>query len=155
VLKAEQVTARKSRESGRKALAGRRRNNHQLRRELNLKVEKLIGSSRAAIFDRDRSMTKQTTPHTQTEQNVNPEQTDLDINESRSEDEDIYAGMEGAETGTDRSPRKVPAPKEHHVTEPETAAHEGRCDHTDSERADAGHHVPVSRGGEFTAEESS
>jgi hypothetical protein len=72
-------------------------------------------------------MTKQTTPHTQTEQNVNPEQTDLDINESRSEEEDkvIYARMEGAETGTDRSPRKVPVPKEHHVSQPETTAHEG------------------------------
>jgi hypothetical protein len=70
-------------------------------------------------------MTKQTTPHTQTEQNVNPEQTDLDINESRSEDEGIYVGMEGAETGTDRSPRKVPVPREHHVTEAEATAHEG------------------------------
>jgi hypothetical protein len=70
-------------------------------------------------------MTKQTTPHTQTEQNVNPEQTDLDINESMSDEEVIYARMEGAETGTDRSPRKVPVRKEQQVTEPETTAHEG------------------------------
>jgi hypothetical protein len=33
--------------------------------------------------------------------------------------------MEGAETGANRSPRRVPRSSQHHKTQPETVAHEG------------------------------
>lgn len=57
-------------------------------------------------------MAKQTTPHTQTQQNVNPAQSDLEQDQltqesGRGEDTGIYEEMDGAETGTDRAPRKL------------------------------------------------
>jgi hypothetical protein len=73
-------------------------------------------------------MTKQKSPHTNSEQNVVPEQTDLENAQSdfEAEAEDgTYEKMEGAETGTNRSPRKVPGRAPQHKTEPETVAHEG------------------------------
>ena len=73
-------------------------------------------------------MTKQKSPHTQTEQNAVPEQTDLETAQSDLEseaEEKTYDNMEGAETGTDRSPRKVPRRAPHHNEEPENVAHEG------------------------------
>jgi hypothetical protein len=71
-------------------------------------------------------MAKQKSPHTQTEQNVVPERTDFETVDGRTEaDANIYDNMEGAETGTDRSPRKVPRRVPRHNTEPESVAHEG------------------------------
>jgi hypothetical protein len=71
-------------------------------------------------------MAKQKSPHTQTEQNVVPERTDFETVDGRTEaDANTYDNMEGAETGTDRSPRKVPRRVPRHNTEPESVAHEG------------------------------
>lgn len=75
-------------------------------------------------------MTTQKTPHTQTQQNVTPEQTDLEPDEREYEadsaaDQEIYSNMEGAESGENRTPRKIRTRSEQHRTEPETEAHEG------------------------------
>jgi hypothetical protein len=71
-------------------------------------------------------MTKQKTPHTQTQQNVAPEQTDLDPNEQAADDDkSIYREMQGAETGQDRAPRKVRARSSHNDTAETAAAYEG------------------------------
>jgi hypothetical protein len=73
-------------------------------------------------------MAMQKTPHTQTQQDTTPEQTDLD-NDQRGFDaeahERTYEDMEGAETGDNRTPRKVQTDAPHHRTEPEEVAHEG------------------------------
>jgi hypothetical protein len=71
--------------------------------------------------------------HTQSQQNVNPDQTDLnpDQNEARSgteDDEPIYEHMEGAETGDNRTPRKVQTRSERHNTEEQDVAYEGSVD---------------------------
>ena len=75
-------------------------------------------------------MAKETTPHTQTQQNTKPEQTDLDRDQQRyegqSDDQQTYSAMEGAETGEERTPRKIQTRSERHRTEPETEAHEGQ-----------------------------
>jgi hypothetical protein len=74
------------------------------------------------------SMTKQKTPHTQTQQDTTPEQTDLDNDQRGFEaeaDDQIYENMEGAETGEERSPRKLHTGGPQHRTEPEQVAHEG------------------------------
>jgi hypothetical protein len=78
-------------------------------------------------------MTKQKSPHTQTEQDTKPEQTDLEAGEEEYEadsqsDQEIYTRMEGAETGEDRTPRKVETRNVRHRTEPEVTAHEGSVD---------------------------
>lgn len=73
-------------------------------------------------------MTKQKSPHTQTEQNVVPEQSDLETAQSDLESEAdaiIFDNMQGAETGMDRSPRRTPRASQQHNIEPETVAHEG------------------------------
>ena|SRR5438132_12046335 len=71
-------------------------------------------------------MTKQKTPHTQTQQNVKPEQTDFEPEQNLPQtEEDIYTRMEGAETGTDRSPRRMATGAKRPNTEPESEAHEG------------------------------
>jgi len=75
-------------------------------------------------------MTMQKSPHTQTQQNTIPEQTDLEPNEQPYEsdspsDEELYTRMEGAETGQNRSPREIQTRSERHRTEPEVEAHEG------------------------------
>ena len=70
-------------------------------------------------------MAEQKTPHTQTEQNTKPERSDSDVDETRSADDQIYANMEGAETGTNRSPRKIQTNGVSRKIEPETTAHEG------------------------------
>lgn len=75
-------------------------------------------------------MAKQKSPHTQTEQDTKPEQTDLEAGEEEYEansdsDQQIYRNVDGAETGEDRSPRKVETRKRRHQTEPEVTAHEG------------------------------
>lgn len=71
-------------------------------------------------------MTKQKTLHPQTQQNTQPEQSDLQIDQNRSNtDDQIYEQTEGAQTGSDRTPRKVQTDAPAHNTEPETSAHEG------------------------------
>ena len=76
-------------------------------------------------------MTIQKTPHTQTQQNTQPEQSDLEANQQGHEsgspsDEALYEKMEGAETGTNRAPREQQVRNARHKTEPENEAHEGR-----------------------------
>jgi hypothetical protein len=75
-------------------------------------------------------MSKQTTPHTQTQQNVRPTQSDLEPDqlEQTSGDGDnarIYAEVNGAESGADRAPRKIPGDSGHHTTEPVPVSYEG------------------------------
>src|SRR5581483_3148888 len=75
-------------------------------------------------------MTKQTTPHTQTQQNVTPEQTDFELDQDAMEsatgaNAEGYSNMEGAETGTNRTPRKIDTRSEQHNTENAPVAHEG------------------------------
>jgi hypothetical protein len=71
------------------------------------------------------------TPHTQTQQNTTPEQSDLERDEQPYEadspaDEALYEHAEGSETGTNRSPREVQTRSVRHRTEPEVEAHEGQ-----------------------------
>jgi hypothetical protein len=73
-------------------------------------------------------MTKQKSPHTQTQQDTKPEQTDLDAGEEVYEadgDQQLYSKAQGAETGMNRSPREVQTRTSRHRTEPEVEAHEG------------------------------
>lgn len=75
-------------------------------------------------------MTKQTTPHTQSQQNANPAQTDLEHGQQQQEagrgpDAEMYQNMEGSETGGTRSPKKSPDLPAQHNTEPAEAAYEG------------------------------
>ncbi len=75
-------------------------------------------------------MTKQKSPHTNTQQNVKPEQSDLEADEQVYEtdspgDQAIYQQAEGAETGTNRSLRQMTPRAVEHRTEPEKEAHEG------------------------------
>src|SRR4051794_12565714 len=76
-------------------------------------------------------MTKQRTPHTQTQQNTKPEQTDLEPDQQAYEsgqeggEEEIYRTTDGAESGGDRAPRKVNPRSVQHKTEPAIAAYEG------------------------------
>lgn len=71
-------------------------------------------------------MTKQKTPHTQTQQNMKPEQTDSEPDQNaQNTDDQNYAETPGAETATNRSPRMVQTDAPSRNTEPETSAHEG------------------------------
>ncbi len=76
-------------------------------------------------------MTEQKSPHTQTQQNTSPEQTDFENTPAESQasesqqDDSIYAEMDGAETGTNRSPRRLDTGGPEHNLEPEQEAHEG------------------------------
>ncbi len=55
-----------------------------------------------------------------------PEQSDSETGrELPGRDEEMYSGMEGAETGTNRSPRTLHTGGPEHNTEPEQEAHEG------------------------------
>jgi hypothetical protein len=73
-------------------------------------------------------MTKQKSPHTQSEQNTLPEQTDRENAQSdfgKEAEERMYEHMEGAKTGANRSPRRMPDSAQQPNTQPETVAHEG------------------------------
>ena len=73
-------------------------------------------------------MTKQKSPHIQSEQNTVPEQTDLETAQSdlgNEAEERAYEHMEGAESGRNRSPRRLPRSAQQHNTQSETVAHEG------------------------------
>src|SRR5206468_2835260 len=57
-------------------------------------------------------MTRQKTPHTQSQQNVRPEQTDLEPDQEitqsgKGSDVELYSRISGAETGMDRATRKL------------------------------------------------
>jgi hypothetical protein len=71
-------------------------------------------------------MTAQNSPHTQTEHSKKTDQTDPDPGQ-RSQDsgEDTHDQMENAQTGADRTPRKLQTEAPSRNTEPETAAQEG------------------------------
>jgi hypothetical protein len=69
-------------------------------------------------------MTKQKSPHTQTQQNVYPEQDDFEPGQTGI-DEQLYRRTEGAETGTNRSPREVESRTNRHKTEAPDATYEG------------------------------
>lgn len=76
-------------------------------------------------------MAKQKTPHTNTQQNRKPEQSDLEADElefeaDSPEDQKLYQRAQGADTGMDRSPRKVETRSNRHQVEPEKEAHAGR-----------------------------
>ena len=75
-------------------------------------------------------MTKQKSPHTNSQQNMKPEQSDLEPDEQEyetdsPEDQALYQRADGAETGTNRSPREIATRSVEHRTEPEKEAHEG------------------------------
>lgn len=75
-------------------------------------------------------MTKQKTPHTQTEQNIPPTRADVDLEQVAQEtgtesDEQLYSNMEGAETGGNRTPRKIQSGDMGSGVQPEAVAHEG------------------------------
>src|SRR4051794_33332973 len=75
-------------------------------------------------------MTKQTTPHTQTQQDVNPAQSDLEQDQltqasGTGDDADIYEQMDGAETGADRAPRKIPNDENRTTVQDAPVAYEG------------------------------
>ena len=71
-------------------------------------------------------MTRQKSPHTQSEQNARPEQTDLETDQGDIDpEEEIYENVAGAETGSNRSPRRGPKGAKRHRIEPERAAREG------------------------------
>jgi hypothetical protein len=72
------------------------------------------------------SMTRQKSPHTQSQRNTQPEQSDSEADQNvPSTDDQIYSEMAGAETGSNRSPRQVQTDARSRNTEPETSAHEG------------------------------
>ena len=78
-------------------------------------------------------MAEQKSPHTQTQQNVNPAQTDLEPDRTATEEAigaeaAMYDHMEGAQTGTNRAPEKLPPDSPHHSTEQPEAAYEGSVD---------------------------
>ncbi len=71
-------------------------------------------------------MAIQKTPHTQTQQNVNPEQSDFETAEGSQDaasetEQRLYEHMEGAETGTNRAPRGVQTRSRRHETEAQPA----------------------------------
>lgn len=75
-------------------------------------------------------MTKQTTPHTQTQQNIGAEQADLTVDELEQQagtraDGEAYSNREGAQTGTNRTHTRLPNIEGDRNTEEETVAHEG------------------------------
>lgn len=77
-------------------------------------------------------MTKQKTPHTQSQQNANPAQRDLEPDQQQQDagrqadpDADIYRNMEGSESGGTRSAKKTPDLPAQRTTEPPTEAYEG------------------------------
>jgi hypothetical protein len=71
-------------------------------------------------------MTKQNTPHTQTRQDVEAEQTDLQPEqESSGLDQTISENSEGPQTGENRNGRNTQPRRTQHRTEPQAAAYEG------------------------------
>jgi hypothetical protein len=75
-------------------------------------------------------MAHPTTPHTQTQQNRTPEQTDLEPDQleqtaGTGSDAELYNRREGAQSGTKRGPHVIPASGGAPNTQPAPAAFEG------------------------------
>jgi hypothetical protein len=72
-------------------------------------------------------MAIQKSPHTQSEQNVSFEQTDLDPDLERklAEGDESQLPQTGGQMGGTRSPRHAPRPGPEHITEPEAVARVG------------------------------
>lgn len=75
-------------------------------------------------------MTKQKSPHTNTQQNRRPEETDLETPEQAYQsdpgaDQKLYENRDGSESGSKRTPREIATRVENHRSEPEQEAHEG------------------------------
>jgi hypothetical protein len=75
----------------------------------------------------------QTTPHTQTQQNADPAQDDLETNQlaadsGQEEDASLYENMEGAQTGGTRAFNANATRSHRPHTEPRTAALNGGID---------------------------
>jgi hypothetical protein len=75
-------------------------------------------------------MAHATTPHTQTQQNRTPNQTDLEPDQleqtaGTGAETELYNRREGAQTGTNRSPHVIPGSGGLPNTEPAAAAYEG------------------------------
>jgi hypothetical protein len=72
-------------------------------------------------------MTKQKSPHTQTQQDTHFAQTDVnpDELEQNTGQASEYENREGAETGGKRSPKTMPASAHSHNTEDQPVAYEG------------------------------
>jgi hypothetical protein len=75
-------------------------------------------------------MAQPSTPHTQTQQNRRPEQTDLEPDQleqtvGSGPDAELYHRREGAQSGTNRGPQFVPAAGGSPNTQPAPAAFEG------------------------------
>ena len=78
-------------------------------------------------------MATQTTPHTQTQQNTDATQADLELNQlaadsGQDEDADLYENMDGAQTGGTRAFNANATNGPKHNTEPRTAAVDGGND---------------------------
>jgi hypothetical protein len=74
-------------------------------------------------------MAHTTTPHTQTQQNTRPEQSDLEPDQleqtaGTGDDADLYRNSDGAQVGSNRGPRFRRAAG-HPNTQPAVTAHEG------------------------------
>jgi hypothetical protein len=75
-------------------------------------------------------MAKQKSPHTQSQQNSNPTQSDLNPDDMpqtvmHSQDAAAYENNDGAQTGSQRSPKHSPAAANSHNTESQAQAYEG------------------------------
>lgn len=75
-------------------------------------------------------MAKPTSPHTQSQQNTNFAQTDVNPDDmpqtvGTGEDAAAYENRDGAQTGGTRSPKDTPRSSNRHNTQPQTVAHEG------------------------------
>lgn len=73
---------------------------------------------------------KATSPHTNSQQNTNFAQTDVNPDDmaqtvGTGEDAATYENRDGAQTGAERSPKHSPGSTNPHNTEPQTVAYEG------------------------------
>jgi putative membrane protein len=74
----------------------------------------------------ERSMSKQETPHTQTQQNTTPEQSDFEADQKGSEAKAKEEGVTNThDTGSNRNQKNLQTGKSARKTEPESSAHEG------------------------------
>ncbi len=75
-------------------------------------------------------MANSITPHTESQQNRQPERSDLEPDQREQTagtgtDADTYRNRQGAQTGTNRAPERMPDAAPHHDVEPNAAAEEG------------------------------
>ena len=72
-------------------------------------------------------MAKQKTPHTQTQQNIAPDQSDAEpgVDSQAAAHESVYSNTEGAQTGSNRAFSRVQDEARHPVPTPAVPAYEG------------------------------